>query len=122
MRRFFIPILTISLLALGVACTPDNPDGGYEYEDVTGPYTPTGKITFRGTVCSGSTPLAGVVVSDGILCVATDESGYFEIDSDLAKTKFVHVSVPSGYKARSDANGIPQHYHLVTDAEKQANL
>lgn len=122
MKQVFIPILTILALMLGVACTPDNGENNYHYEEVTGPYTPTGEITFRGKVCSGNTPLAGVVVSDGILCVATDEEGYFEIDSDLAKTKFVHVSVPAGYKARSNEYGIPQHYHLVTAAEKEANL
>lgn len=121
MKRYYIPfVLVMSIVGACTKPVAQTPD--YEFEDLTGPYVPTGEITFKGKVCSGDTPLAGVVVSDGLLCIATDEDGLFELDSDLANTKFVSVSIPEGYKAQSDANGLPQFYHRVTDEEKKANL
>ena len=115
MRELFIPILT---LILALACTPDN-GGNNNGNNDNGGYTPTGKITVKGLVYGGgSKALAGVVVSDGLLCVQTDENGYFEIDSDLSRTKFITASIPSGYSAPTDENGLPIFYHRVTDEER----
>ena len=115
MRKLFIPILT---LILALACTPDN-GGNNNGNNDNGGYTPTGKITVKGLVYGGgSKALAGVVVSDGLLCVQTDENGYFEIDSDLSRTKFITASIPSGYSAPTDENGLPIFYHRVTDEER----
>ena len=88
-----------------------------------GGYTPTGKITVKGLVYGGgSNALEGVVISDGLLCVQTDEDGYFEIDSDLSRTKFIMASIPSGYSAPTDANGLPIFYHRVTDEERTNDM
>lgn len=115
MRKLFIPILT---LILALACTPDN-GGNNNGNNDNGGYTPTGKITVKGLVYGGgSKALAGVVISDGLLCVQTDENGYFEIDSDLSRTKFITASIPSGYSAPIDENGLPIFYHRVTDEER----
>lgn len=43
-------------------------------------------------------PVAGVVVSDGEHCVATDGFGYYALKSDMARTRFVYISIPDGYK------------------------
>ena len=121
MKRLFITTLT---LIFALACTPDN--GGNESggnNSNTGGYTPTGKITVKGIVYGGgSKKLAGVVISDGLLCVQTDEKGYFEIDSDLSRTKFITASIPSGYAAPVDKNGLPIFYHRVTDEERKKDL
>ena len=117
MKRFFIPFLT---LLFALACTPDN--GGDDNGGGNGGNKPTGRITVKGMVYGDNTPLEGVVVSDGLACVTTDKDGYFEIDSDLSQTKFIHCSLPSGYKATNDENGLPQFYHRVTDAERSKNL
>ena len=121
MKRLFIPILT---LLFAVACTPDNNgDNGGNNNNNNGGYKPTGKITVKGLVYGGATEkLAGVVISDGLLCVQTDDKGYFEIDSDLSRTKFITASIPSGYTAKTDANGLPIFFHKVTDEERKKDL
>ena len=122
MKRLFIPILT---LIFALACTPDNggENNGNNNNTPGGIYTPTGKITVKGLVYGGgSTKLAGVVISDGLLCVQTDENGYYEIDSDLSRTKFITASIPSGYTAPIDNNGLPIFYHKVTNEERQKGL
>ena len=120
MKRLFIPILT---LLFALACTPDNGGENNGNNNNNGGYTPTGKITVKGLVYGGgSTKLAGVVISDGLLCVQTDENGYFEIDSDLSRTKFITASIPSGYSAPTDENGLPIFYHRVTDEERKKDM
>ena len=120
MKRLFIPFLT---LILALACTPDNGIENNGNGNNNGGYTPTGKITVKGLVYGGgSTKLAGVVISDGLLCVQTDENGYFEIDSDLSRTKFITASIPSGYMAPTNENGLPIFYHKVTDEERKKDM
>ena len=75
--------------------------------------------------CSGfvrdtnGNPLSNVVVSDGLLCTKSDATGYYELDSDIANVKFVFASIPSGYKAQNDENGMPQFFHRITDVERK---
>ena len=115
MKRFFITALT---LIFALACTPDNGDVNGGNNSGNG-YKPTGKITVKGIVYGGgNNTIEGVVISDGLLCVQTDETGYFELDSDLSRTKFIMASIPSGYTAPTDANGLPIFYHRVTDEER----
>lgn len=66
-------------------------------------------------------PLAGVVVSDGVQCVQTNENGFYQMDSDLSTVKFITASIPSGHKALNDENGMPQFYHRVTEQEVEQN-
>ena len=122
MKQLFISILT---LIMALACTPDEgvENNGNKNNNHGGGYKPTGKITVKGLVYGGgSTKLAGVVISDGLLCVQTDENGYFEIDSDLSRTKFITASIPSGYSAPTDENGLPIFYHKVTDEERTKDM
>ncbi|MBE6175100.1 MAG: hypothetical protein E7147_06120 [Rikenellaceae bacterium] len=119
MKHLFITLL---MALLACACTPDNGGDNNGGGQNNGGYTPTGKITVKGMVYGDNEPLGGVVVSDGLLCVKTNDDGYFEIDSDLSQTKFIHCSLPSGYKAPNDENGVPQFFHRVTDEERKSNL
>ena len=110
MKRFLFSIFAlIAALATIVACTPDNPEGPGNGGNDNNGYKPTGPITVKGIVYGGgSKTLEGVVISDGLLCVQTDKNGYYELDSDLSRTTFITVSIPSGYTAPVDANGLPQ--------------
>ncbi len=122
MKRFFIPLLT---LIFALACTPDNggENNGGNNNNNGGGYKPTGKITVKGIVYGGgANTLEGVVISDGLLCVQTDKNGYFELDSDLSRTKFIMASIPSGYYAPVDTNGLPIFYYRVTDEDRKADL
>lgn len=53
--------------------------------------------TVRGKVVENKGPVVGVVVSDGLNCVRTDEKGEFELPY-RAGARFVSVTVPSGYR------------------------
>lgn len=89
------------------ACTPEAP--------VTDDTPVIGDITVRGLVCDGAgQPLEGVVVSDGYKCVATNLDGLFEMDSDLEVTKFVFISIPSGYTVPTK-NGLPLFYKRLSE-------
>lgn len=99
-------IITILLWVLW-ACTPEAP--------VIDGIPATGNVTVRGLVCDGAgEPLEGVVVSDCFKCVATNSEGVFELDSDLETTKFVYVSIPSGYTVPTK-NGLPQYYKRLSE-------
>lgn len=103
------------LCALLVACTPEaKPE---DQDKTPGQDLP---ITIRGTIFDdGGNRLAGVIVSDGIQCVRTDDKGVFELASDLNIAKFVFVSIPSGYSVPVK-NGLPIFFKRLSD-EKQAD-
>jgi len=76
---------------------------------------PAGAITISGTVVDQSgKAMAGVVVSDGYKSYKTDADGVFRIDSDLAKAKFVSISIPDGYKV-SCTDGLPVFYKRLSE-------
>ena len=122
MKKLFIPLIAL-LLAIG--CTKDSTengsDGGNGGNGMTD-YVPTGTITVKGKVYGSDGPLKGVVVSDGLLAVRTNDNGYYEIDTNLDNAKFIMVSIPSGYTAPLDSNKLPIFYHRVTDDERKAKL
>ena len=69
---------------------------------------------------SDNRPLAGVVVSDGETCTQTDKNGFYQLDCDFENAKFIMASIPSGYKAQNNENGLPQFFHRITDEERTA--
>lgn len=101
-----------------LACTPEK--GG---NDNGGSIIPSEDVTVWGVVyADGTNTIQGVVVSDGLSCVLTDENGYFQMRSDLSRTRFITVSIPSGYSVPVDSNGLPMFYHRVTDEERARNM
>lgn len=76
-------------------------------------------------------PLAGVLVSDGVSVVATDKSGRFEMPYDRASGRFVFVSTPSGYISSSfrgedcfyqDLQSDKQEYNFIVRKNPQKDL
>ena len=92
---------------LPVACGGDDAPGG------TGPNG--GNATVTGTVVDQrGLPVEGVVVSVGLLRTLTDESGYYALESDLSKRRFVQVTIPAAYEIPVK-NGIPQFWRRIPE-------
>lgn len=71
---------------------------------------PKGDKTLFGRVTSTKgEAVAGAVVSDGEFSVKTNEEGYYEIKSNLAKARFVTISTPAEYKL-SFRKSVPQNF------------
>ena len=68
--------------------------------------------TIYGTVSCEGRPLPGVVVSDGVEVVSTNEKGQYQLTSDK-KYGYVFISTPSGYTTESE-NFLPDHYTLLS--------
>lgn len=99
------------IFALGIACMmaacskPD--DGGNPPKK--DPPASTGGSRVVGTVTCDGKPLVGVVVSDGIDVVTTDENGKYVLDTEK-QTGIVFVTPPSGYVPLSTDGIKPDFY------------
>ena len=70
--------------------------------------------TVYGYVTCDGTGVPGVVVSDGVEVVTTDEKGFYQIASEK-KWGYVFISVPSGYEVPSE--GILPQFHCYLKSE-----
>ena len=78
------------------------------------------QIVVTGKVLCDGKGVAGVVVSDGVNVVVTNKKGAYTIKSDASLSKFVHISVPSGYEVECKGS-LPQFYgRLDKEATKQS--
>lgn len=57
-------------------------------------------------------PVEGVVVSDGVLTTTTNADGDYWLTSDLAKRRFVSMTIPAAYEVPSK-NGIAQFWQRI---------
>lgn len=73
--------------------------------------------TFSGIVCCGNTPLVGVVVTDGVKSVLTNDNGKFYFDTPASKVSFVSVCLPEGYEAPVE-NGLPKFFVKVNGSPR----
>ena len=62
----------------------------------------------QGRVTCAGKAVAGVVVTNGIHCTRTDQSGYYQL-SWSEGSKYVYISTPSGYLTDRDTT-IPRYY------------
>ncbi len=94
--------------------------GGGQYNELWAesaePMSDGSTIFGRVTAPDGS-PIAGVVVSDGSQCVATDGYGYYSMKSDMSSVKFVYVSLPA-YHEVPMVDGAPYMFRRVARYEK----
>ncbi len=135
MRRFLLSSIVI-LLLLVVGCEADAPIDNGEKQPIATPEEDNTVLDDLDRVSgrydevypiSGSVkdtfgnPIEGVVISDGVYCTRSDSDGAFYMGRELANTKFITASIPSGYKAPNNEKGLPQFYHRVTDSERNSN-
>lgn len=57
-------------------------------------------------------PIAGVLVSDGYQTTTTNEVGYYEIYSDLTRSRFVYITTPKDFEIQYE-NGIPKFWKNI---------
>lgn len=96
--------------------------GGSRRTKVTGAYYDSyaksvspqsdGSNIYGKVVSADGRPLNGVVVTDGHQCVITADDGTYSMISDLTTTRFVYISLPSGYDAEV-INSVPQFFKRV---------
>lgn len=93
--------------------TPEKP--GESAGEQTDGATIIGKVT-----TPEGTPIADIVVSDGIKVTLTDKNGEYRIVSDKS-CNCVFVSLPGNYTAELN-NNLPQFYQTLTLPPKQAEI
>ena len=77
------------------------------------------ETTVYGIVEADGAPLAGVVVSDGVIVTTTDKNGEYQMAS-AKEHGFVFISVPSGYEC--ELNGVfPDHYRALNGGKLPEN-
>ena len=72
--------------------------------------------TIYGVVESAEGPIAGVVVSDGVETVQTDNNGVYQLKSEK-ESGYVFISVPGGYECALDGV-FPDHYRPLVSAKE----
>ena len=70
----------------------------------------------EGRVTAGGEGLASVAVTDGTNIVKTDANGFYSILT-LADSRFVYITVPSGYDVDCKDSTIPQFYKEISSAD-----
>lgn len=76
-----------------------------------------GSNVFGKIATADGKPIKGVVVSDGLQCVTTGDDGTYSMTTDLSRTRFVFMSIPSGYEAKP-VSSIPQFFKRIRRYEK----
>ncbi len=116
-------ISTFAALALLASCSDKNDDPKPEKPDTPDP-KPTDIFdvpdkdgyNIKGVVYEGQTPIADVVVSDGVSVVKTDENGRYYLNTDKSKSH-VFISIPSGYSVEND-KVYPKFYSKFTATDR----
>lgn len=101
------------------ACVKNIKTGG-EFPDedaVKAQPAPDGTNVSGRVLFSDGSPASGVVVTDGRLCVATDDNGFYSMKSNLEEAHFVYLSIPS-YTMTPTYSGMPQFFRRVSRDDK----
>ncbi|MDD3038477.1 calcineurin-like phosphoesterase family protein [Bacteroides sp.] len=78
-------------------------------------------MTVKGIVTDNKkSPIAGVVVTDGVNFTQTDEKGHYYLPSNFDQSKFVYLSIPADYKAIVE-NALPTGYYAALDKQQKIN-
>ncbi len=114
-RNFIRSLSAISLLtaAENIIARP--------YRQFSNPAVPQDCFRISGVVSDGKRPLSGVVVSDGVNCIATKSDGSYSLTSQHG-TRFVFVSVPSGYGIPVSEKGLSFFYKDLKNSPANGDL
>lgn len=131
MKSLFLTIALIwGVMAFCPACTESPTDKGGETEqpgeeDKDDDDADTSEIdwskldskaTVRGVVRCNGVGVPDVVVTDGVNMTRTNSQGAYTMRSSSAVSKFVYISVPSGYEVGSIRGFMPYFYRRIAKA------
>lgn len=111
MKKYICAVLLLA------ACSSCRKEGG----DEPGPQPDPKPTEYNISGCitgSDGRKLAGVVVSDGLVCTQTDDSGNYYLNSSLEGVDFVIVSTPAGYGAPVQ-DALPVYYRRLDALQKE---
>ncbi len=121
MIKYWKLFLLSFLLVVVVSCKDDNnedtPPIIEEETDVTIEVLPG--MNLVGKITDGTSPIGGIVVSDGYSVTTTNEKGIYQLKANTDSAKFVFVSVPAEYEIPLDSKGIPQMYKDITSLKNE---
>lgn len=112
-------LYVIALFFLFIACEKKagNEQGTVEYEPVVDDITAlnAGVDTYGKITNENGLAVEGVVVSDGLVCVQTDEKGIYQFKRH-EDAQFVFYTLPSGYDVATESGGVnvPLFYKRIT--------
>lgn len=111
MRKLFLSFALVCTVAFALSCSKNNADKGPS--DKKDEKVVAKECLVSGHVTCNGAGLPGVVVSDGVEVTATDNDGFYSINTKK-RFGYVFISIPSGYEAAS--NGVcPSFYAQVDD-------
>jgi hypothetical protein len=100
-------ILTLSIFAgTAVTASPARPPDRSAVPDGAPPFAP---VSVSGTVRAGGEGIGGVVITDGVTVIETDDDGSFAFLSSTRR-RFVYMSIPAGYEIPVSESGTALFY------------
>ena len=78
--------------------------------------------TVRGRVVCDGQGIEGVVVTDGISATRTNQNGTYKLKISNAHSRFVYISVPSGYEVPSVRGFMPNFYRPLHPKQREYNF
>lgn len=117
MTKYWKVFLLLLTMAIAVGCSDDN------NPEVTPPDPIDPEVTIEvkegmnlvGKITDGTSPIQGVVVSDGYSVTTTDADGIYQLAANRDSARFVFISVPAEYEIPLDEKGVPKMYQDISD-------
>lgn len=106
-RLFWIVAATL-IWVEGIAADPHEQTGNDK--------TPFRHVHITGGVLSAGKGIAGVSITDGLSVVQTGSDGSFELASS-SRSRFVYISIPSGYEIPTNPSGTALFYKALSPDE-----
>lgn len=118
--RYLLAFLLSIIVAAPVFSTCTEPAG--TNSELSAAHVPNKKgMYLKGRITDNEhNPVAGVVVNDGTNFTVTDKKGIYYLPSDLAKNKYVSISVPAGFEIQ-DSAGIACGFYAKLTYGKEVN-
>lgn len=121
---FILLAATFALTVFNVSCQksgtegdnteePGEPDEPEDPDEIDWSLVDS-KATVRGVVTCDGEGVQGVVVTDGVNMTRTNKQGAYGLRTSSDQSKFVYLTIPSGYEIASTRGFIPYFYRRIS--------